>query len=162
MVRINLNIFSVLLFTSTVLLSFTVAKAESGDIKGWEVNSEYNQLYNPKERDQIKGDIIKFVKVIPLPVMAPGTALLLDEGDGNRVVVHIGPASLSPKRELRLRRGDWVKIKGAWADIGNETVFIAVKIKKDNGYSYKVRLTSDGTPFWTLSAEQLDYERKNQ
>ena len=37
------------------------------------------------------------------------------------------------------------------ADIGDETVFIAAKIKKDNGYSYKVRLTSDGKPFWTMS-----------
>lgn len=87
--------------------------------------------------------------------MAPGTALILDEGDGNRVAVDIGPESFSPKRELRLRRGDWIKIKGAWADIYNETVFIAAKIKKDNGYSHKVQLTSDGTPFWTLSAKQL-------
>lgn len=63
------------------------------------------------------------------PMMAPGTTLSLDEGDGNRVVVHIGPESFSPKRELDIRHGKWVKIRGAWADIGKETVFIAAKKK---------------------------------
>ena len=153
--------FGLLFFIATVFL-FSLASAKNGDLNGWEIGSEYNQLYNPKERDQIKGDIVKFITVIPLPGMAPGTALILDEGIGNKVVVHIGPESFSPKRTLGFKSGDWVKIKGVWTDIGDDTVFVAAKIKKDNGYSYKVRLTSDGTPFWTMSAEQLAYERQNQ
>lgn len=162
MLRMNIfKSFWLLLVISTVF-QFSLASAKNGDLNGWEIGSEYNQLYNPKERDQIKGDIVKFIAVIPLPGMAPGTALILDEGDGNRVVVHIGPESFSPKRTLGFKRGDWVKIRGVWTDIGDDTVFVAAKIKKDNGYSYKVRLTSDGTPFWTMSAEQLAYERQNQ
>ncbi len=43
-------------------------------------------------------------------------------------------------------------------DIEDETVFVAAKIKKDSGYSYKVRLSSDGTPFWTMPPEQLEAE----
>ena len=151
-----------LLFAIATVFQLSLASAKNGDLDGWEIDSEYNQLYNPKERDQIKGDIVKFIIVIPLPGMAPGTALIVDEGDGNKVVVHIGPESFSPKRTLGFKRGDWVKIKGVWTDIGDDTVFVAAKIKKDNGYSYKVRLTSDGTPFWTMSAEQLAYERQNQ
>jgi len=161
-VRVYFIFTTILSVTFMMFLPGLSKSVGSGNVDGWEVGSEYDRLYNPKERDQIKGDIVKFVRVIPLPGMAPGTALILDEGDGNKVVVHVGPESFSPKRELGLKRGDWVKIKGAWADIGDETVFIAAKIKKDNGYSYKVRLTSDGTPFWTLSEEQLVYERQNQ
>ena len=159
--RMQLTIFALWTIVAMFLPIFQET-ADSGGIDGWGVGSEYDQLYNPKERDQIKGDIVKFITVVPLKGMSPGTALILDEGDGSRIVVHIGPESFSPKRETGLRRGDWVKVKGAWADIGDETVFIAAKIKKDNGYSYKVRLTSDGTPFWTLSAEQLEHERQNQ
>lgn len=140
------------------LLAAGIVVAASG-IEGWENDSEYNKLYNPKEKDQIKGDIVKFVEVTPLPGMATGTALILDEGDGEEVTVHICPKSFASGRETGLKRGDWVKIRGAWADVGDETVFIAAKIKKDSGFSFKVRLTSDGAPFWTMSPEQLAKEQ---
>ena len=48
---------------------------------------------------------------------------------------------------------------GVWADIGDESVFIAAKIRKDNNYAFKVRLTSDGQPFWTMSADKLAMEK---
>jgi len=139
-------------------VSFSPVLAQAKDIKGWEVDSEYNSLYNPKERDSIKGTIVKFVKISPLPGMARGTGFILDEGGGDKVTIHVCPKSYISERETGLRRGDWVKVKGAWADIGDDTVFIAAKIKKDGGYSLKVRLTSDGTPFWTMPPEQLAKE----
>ncbi len=134
----------------------------AGDIKGWEVDSEYNSFYNPKERDSIKGKVVKLTEVTPLPGMVPGTALVLDEGGGDMVLIHVCPVSFASGKELGLRRGEKVKIKGVWADIGDETVFLAAKIKKDSGYNFKVRLTSDGTPFWTMSKEQLAREMASQ
>ena len=131
----------------------------AGDITGWESDSEYNQLYDPKERDSIKGDIVKFITVTPMKGMAPGTAFILDEGGGDKVVVHVCPESYASGRETGLRRGDWVKVKGVWADVGDESVFMAAKIRKDNDYAFKVRLTSDGTPFWTMSPEMLAMEK---
>ena len=131
----------------------------AGDITGWESDSEYNQLYDPKERDSIKGDIVKFITVTPIKGMAPGTAFILDEGGGDKVVVHVCPESYASGRETGLRRGDWVKVKGVWADVGDESVFMAAKIRKDNDYAFKVRLTSDGTPFWTMSPEMLAMEK---
>jgi hypothetical protein len=141
------------------VLSVTSSLAKDTDIKGWEVGSEYNDLYNPKERDSIKGTIVKFVKITPLPGMTSGTGFILDEGGGDKVLIHICPNSFASERETGLKRGEWVKVKGAWADIGDDTVFIAAKIKKDGGYSFKVRLTSDGTPFWTMPPEQLAKEQ---
>lgn len=141
------------------VLSVTSSLATDTDIKGWEVGSEYNDLYNPKERDSIKGTIVKFVKITPLPGMTSGTGFILDEGGGDKVLIHICPNSFASERETGLKRGEWVKVKGAWADIGDDTVFIAAKIKKDGGYSFKVRLTSDGTPFWTMPPEQLAKEQ---
>jgi len=144
------------------LLFVTSSSAKDIDITGWEVGSEYNDLYNPKERDDIKGTIVKFVKITPLPGMAAGTGFILDEGGGDKVLIHVCPQSFASERETGLKRGDWVKIKGAWADIGEETVFIAAKIKTDSDYNFKVRLTSDGTPFWTMSAEQLAKEQASE
>lgn len=141
-----------------VLLVFPTLVNAADDISGWEEDSEYNELYNPKERDSIKGDILKFITVTPIKGMAPGTAFILDEGGGDKVVVHVCPESYASGRETGLRRGDWVKVKGVWADIGDESIFIAAKIRKDNEYAFKVRLTSDGTPFWTLSPERLAEE----
>jgi hypothetical protein len=36
---------------------------------------------------------------------------------------------------------------------------MASKIKMGDYFSLKVRLTKDGTPFWTMSPEQLAKER---
>ncbi len=156
----NLNrIFCPLFCLLLLLTAGNNVSAKESDISGWEVGSEYDKLYNPKERDTLKGRILKFAKVTPLPGMVTGTALYLDEGDGEKVLVHICPASFASARDTGLRRGEKVKVKGAWADIDEESVFIAAKIKKDNDFDFKVRLTSDGTPFWTMSPEQLAKER---
>ena len=153
------SLFSLCCLLLVLTVGLSVSFAKDSGIAGWEVGSEYNKLYNPKERDTLKGRIVKFVKVTPLPGMATGTALYLDEGDGEKILVHICPASFASARDTGLRRGEKVKVKGAWADIGEEDVFIAAKIKKDSDFDFKVRLTSDGTPFWTMSAEQLAKER---
>jgi hypothetical protein len=155
-------VINVICILGLALLSVTSSLAKDKDMTGWEVGSEYNDLYNPKERDTIKGTIVKFVKITPLPGMAAGTGFILDEGGGDKVLIHVCPISFASGRETGLKRGDWVKVKGAWADIGEETVFIAAKIKTDSDYNFKVRLTSDGKPFWTMSAEQLEKERASE
>lgn len=142
-----------------ICLLLPVGSFAAGDITGWELDSEYNKLYDQKERDNIKGDIVKFITVVPMKGMAPGTAFILDEGGGDKVVVHVCPESYATGRETGLRRGDWVKVKGVWADVGDETIFMASKIRKDNDYAFKVRLTSDGKPFWTMTAEELAKEK---
>jgi len=38
-------------------------------------------------------------------------------------------------------------------------VFLASKVKKGESYEFKGRLTMDGTPFWTMTPEQLAKER---
>ena len=149
----------VVLFLCGVALVLPGLVYAADDITGWELDSEYNELYDPKERDSIKGDIVKFITVKPMKGMAPGTAFILDEGGGDQVIVHVCPESYASSRETGLRRGDWVKVKGVWADIGDESVFMAAKIRKDNNYAFKVRLTSDGTPFWTMSPEMLAMEK---
>lgn len=155
----NTTTHCVLIIVSLVLLSVGApAFAKDHDMTGWEAGSEYNLLYNPKELDRIKGEVVKFTKITPLKGMAPGTALLLDEGDGEPILVHLCPNSYASSKETGIKRGMKAKIRGSWALIDGKDVFLASKIKQGDHFSFKVRLTSDGTPFWTMSPEQLTRE----
>jgi len=154
-----LPLLSIMLLST--LFCIAAQAADKNDIKGWEKSSKYDQLYNYKEKDSLKGTLVKFEKIKPLPGMAPGTAFTLDEG-GEKILVHLCPWSFANPKETGLRKGSKTKVKGCWAMIDGKDVFIAAKVKQGDDFEFKVRLTKDGTPFWTMSPEELEKERKNQ
>jgi len=150
-----------LYFTTLVFLGsfFLVAEAaQKSDYKGWEQDSPYNGYYNYKEKDSLKGKILKFKEVTPLPGMAPGTAFILQEGD-EKILVHLCPVAFSNQNETGIRKGIKTKVKGCWALINGHDVFIAAKVKQGDNFEFKVRFTKDGKPFWSLSPEELEKER---
>lgn len=151
-----LSCFFVLLFVITTALQL-IADDRIG-FQGWELGSEYNSLYNAKELDRLKGVITKFVEVSPLPDMAKGTAFFLDEGDGEIILIHLCPVAYAEAQKTGLQKGVETKIRGSWAVIDNKDVFLASKVKQGEHFEFKVRLTKDGTPFWTLSPEELTKE----
>ena len=153
-----LNIFVGIFLLVSFSAPLSVAHASDDGFKGWEKGSQYNSIFNNKEKDQLKGVIVRFIKITPLDGMAQGTALLLDEGDGEKITVHLCPQKYATARETGLRKGSKVKIKGTWAIIDDEDVFLAAKVKQGENYEFKVRLSSDGTAFWTLSPEELAKE----
>ena len=137
--------------------------AEKSGNQGWEIDSAYNKHYNLDEWDSFKGTVVGFQKITPLPGMSPGVALVVKDLDSDEVVtVHLGPSSFVNPNSISLRKGDEVNVKGVWAEIGGQEVFMASKVKKGDGYEYKVRLTKDGTPFWTMSAGELAREKKGK
>lgn len=136
---------------------------EKGAIVGWEKDSAYNKLYNLDEWDSFKGDVVGFKKITPLKGMSPGIALLVKDRDSDEVITaHLGPSPFVNPSRISLRKGEKVTVKGVWAEINGKEVFIASKVKKDDYYEYKVRLTKDGTPFWTMSPEALARERASK
>ena len=154
----------IVLIMGLFIFALTVGYAgEPSGMKGWEKGSDYNKLYNLDEWDDFKGFVVGFKKIIPLPGMAPGVALLVRDRDNEEVVtVHLGPRAFVNPNSVGVRRGDKVKVKGVWAEIKGKEVFMASKVKKGDHFEYKVRLTKDGTPFWTMSPDQLARERKGQ
>ncbi len=162
-----MNIFLRTKFTFTILLIFFFWIGLSGcsstqdDMTGWEKGSQYNKLYNAKEAERLKGVIKKFVEITPLPGMATGTGFILDD-EGEETLVHLCPKSFATAKETGLKKGLQVKVKGCFAEIGDDFVFMASKVKRTEHSEFKVRLTSDGTPFWTMSDEQLAKERASQ
>jgi hypothetical protein len=128
--------------------------AEAAGMGGWEKNSPYNRLYNPAEMDRIKGDIEKITEVVPMPGMSPGIALVLRESKSETTLVHLCPSWYIDSKNTGLKKGDTVKIRGVWAEVDGNYVFMASKIKKGDYFELKIRLTKDGTPFWTMSPEE--------
>lgn len=157
--------FSILYRIASVGLVVTLLSAGSGmaaeknDMGGWERNSKYDKLYVPSDRDSFKGIVTGFKEIIPFPGMSPGVAILVKDPDGDVVTVHLGPRWFIDPAATGIRKDDRVKVKGVWVELNNEDIVMASKISKGDFFEYKVRLTKDGTPFWTLSKEDLEREK---
>lgn len=139
--------------------SLCSAQPAAGQMGGWEKGGAYDRFYNPQELDKIKGTVVKIQKVAPLEGMSPGVALTIEDKEGSKTLVHLGPRWFIDPKTMGIQVGDKVKVTGCWADINGQEVFMASKVKKGDHFEFKVRLTKDGTPFWTMSPEELAKER---
>lgn len=143
------------------LLVFGVAgfAQEKSGKGGWELGSPYNKFYKANEPDSFKGRVEEIMELVPIPGMSPGVGLVVSESKTEKVLVHVAPTWFLDIRRVGLKKGDRVKVRGVWAEINGKDVFMASKITKGDDFALKVRLTKDGTPFWTMNPEQLAKER---
>jgi len=151
-----------IVLTVLLLVIAPLCRAEAGDVPpdfgGWGEDSPYNRLYNATELDKIKGYVQKVTRVVPMQGMSEGVAIILKDGDGEKVMVHVGPRWFLGD-SIGIRRGEKIKVKGAWAEIDGKDIFMAAKIKKGDFFVLKVRLTKNGKPFWTMDPDELARER---
>lgn len=158
----SLPLYRVLYFVTAMTLFCCLpaiaAAADKAGYSGWEKGSAYDQQYNYQERDSLKGKVLQFIEITPLPGMAPGTAFILDEG-GEKIEVQLCPVAYSSADETGIRKGVSTKVSGSWAVIDGKDVLMAAKIKQGDNFVFKVRLTRDGTPFWSLSPAELAREK---
>jgi hypothetical protein len=153
-----------LLFALTLALAISVfglviAYSDGeGDLVGWEKDSVYNNLYDLAQKDKLKGVVVDVRKLTPLPGMAPGVGLLVQSPEDGSVTVHLGPRSFINVNNIWNLKGTQVKVRGVWAQIADESVFIAYKVKSAK-HVLKLRRTADGTPLWTMTPEELAKER---
>ena len=141
-------------------ISFVQAE-EKKDMQGWGIDDPYNKHYNVREFEKIRAWVVRVKEVVPMPGMSPGTALDVREG-AYVYEIHLCPTWYRKPSEIRLKKNERIKIKGVWAEINGKDVFMASKVKKDPDTDIiKVRLTKDGTPFWTMTPEQLAKEMRD-
>jgi hypothetical protein len=139
----------------------TALAADPSEKKGWGVNDPYNMLYDSKEFEKIKAKLVKVTEVVPMAGMSPATALEVTEGS-KKILVHLCPTWFAKPSDIALKPGDPVTLKGSWAEINGKDVFLASKVKKGDFYEFKCRLTKDGTPFWTMTPEQVAKEQSEK
>lgn len=145
---------------SVLMLGVLCFPAAADPMKGWGVSDPYNKLYNYREAERIKATVVKVMEVVPLPGMAPGVAIEVREG-GETITVHLGPTAFLKPADVGIKPGDRVTIRGCWAEVDGKDVLMASKVKKGESFELKMRLTKDGTPFWTMTPEQLAKEQKS-
>ncbi|MBW2065933.1 MAG: hypothetical protein JRJ03_13525 [Deltaproteobacteria bacterium] len=150
----------ILCLAFVVCVAPDAAAAQKRDMGGWEIDGAYNKHYDPREFESFKGIVEKVFTVVPMPGMSPGVALIVRErGSGEKILVHVCPVWFAKPKEIGIRPGDKVKVKGVFAEINGKEIFMASKVKKGTEFEFKVRLTKDGTPFWAMTPEQLAKER---
>jgi hypothetical protein len=153
--------------TTLILLSFAVGVSyapaeEKADMQGWGIDDPYHKLYDVREYEKIRASVVRVKEVVPMPGMSPATALDVREGD-DVFEVHLCPTWYRKPDEIRLKKNERIKLKGVWAEVNGKDVFIASKVKKDPDFEIiKVRLTKDGTPFWTMTPERLAAETSKE
>lgn len=148
-----------------VLEAASQSKEEA--LAGWERDSKYNSFYNMETFDKLKGFLVDIIEVTPLEGMAPGIAVTMElkEGDSGMgepdeiVTMHFGPKPHVRFMQYMAVPGDKLTVRGSWAEINGEKVFMASKVKVNEAFEFKVRRTSDGTPYWNMTKEELLEER---
>ncbi len=137
----------------------SVQGEDKRDMGGWEIDGAYNKLYEAAEFEAFKGVVVKIKEMAPMPGMSKGVILWVRErGEEEIIRVDVCPTWFAKLRKTGIKKGDKVHVKGVFAEIDGEDVFMASKVKKGADWQFKVRLTKDGTPFWTMSPEQLAKE----
>ena len=146
------------------LLNTSICFADQNqDMGGWEKGSPYNRHYDVSEVESFKAWVVKVTEVVPMPGMSPGVVLFVREGNtpgAETIAVHVCPSWFMSPKNIGLKPGDRIKIRGVWAEIDGKDIFMAAKIKKGEYFSLKVRLTKDGKPFWTMDPQELAAERE--
>jgi hypothetical protein len=146
----------------TVMFVLKIDAEEKKNMGGWELNSSYNKLYNPYELESFKGTVVDILEIVPIEGMSPAVALIVKESEDEKVMVHLCPRWFADPNDIGIKKGDRVKVKGAWCELDGEDIFMASKVKKGDYFEFKVRLTKNGKPFWTMSPEELAMERSSK
>ncbi len=138
-----------------VLSGGGISRAQSSEASGWGIDEPYNLLYEIQDVDNIEAKILEIKEITPMPGMSKGVGMIVkDNDDDETYTVHICPLSYKTTRSIGFRKGDKIKLRGSFVEIDDEDVIMAAKIKK-KGKTLKIRLTSNGKPFWAMSKEEL-------
>ena len=139
-------------------LFFLHSPVQAKDMKGWEEGSEYNELYEAGEVERFKVKVKEVIEVVPMPGMAKGVGLIVYDPDFDAdYTVHICPLAYKTTDTVGIKKGDKIKLRGFFTEIDGKEVIMASKVKYRDKV-LKVRLTSDGKPFWTMGPAELNKE----
>ena len=149
-------VYSALIFV-LFFSGIIVCSAQEKNMAGWGITDPYNKLYNIQDVDTIKAIVLEVKEITPLSGMAPGLGLVIEDKNGEKYTAHICPLAYKDAASIGLKKGDKIDLRGCFVEIAGKDVIMAAKIKKGEK-AIKVRLTSDGKPFWTMSPEELKKE----
>lgn len=122
---------------------------------GWEKGGAYDRHYDPAKHEILKGELLGYESIRPLPGMSPGLAARLRIKDGRTVLAHLGPETYVGFLPEVIHPGASLKLKGTFATIAGQSVFMASKVRNAEIFELKLRSTHSGAPYWDLDRAEL-------
>lgn len=112
---------------------------------GWGPSDSYNNCFNPKAVETVKGTVVSVERISPRQVSMPGIHVLMKTADGV-VDVHLGPAWYIENQNIIINPKDRLEVKGSWGKVDGKSVLMAMKLMK--GDDVFVLRNGDGFPIW--------------
>ena len=116
--------------------------------RGWEPESAYCRLYDPKTVVTVQGTVQRVEKIVPLKGMGYGVYMML-KTDSETIPVHLGPTEFVEKQTVQLRTKDIVEVTGSRVSCEGKPVILAAVIKRGEE-TVKFR-ELNGRPAWAAS-----------
>jgi len=145
---------SLVLSLTLAFLLAGAALAASGPLDGWQSDSPYNRLFNPKTVQTLQGTVLSIDRDLhPLPGMASGFGAVIQTEDGRKVHLHIGPTWFTQnfRDDWRVQVGDRVEVRGSVVTLQGNTVMM-VNWGRKGEHVMTVR-TPEGRPVWDVKIE---------
>ena len=153
----NLKFQTILFLITGLLIASANVQAQRGNA-GWEQNSNYGRLFNPKTIEIISGTV-EAVETISLDAkMSTGIHLKVKTESGV-ISVHLGPSWYLDNQEIQIEKGDKITVTGSKIEYRNSPAVIAVEVEKGENI---LRLRDEsGFPVWSGWQNKGKGKRKN-
>jgi len=112
---------------------------------GWDKDTAYSKMFDPKTIETISGEIISIDKIIPIRGMFHGYQMIV-KTDKETISVHTGPGWFMEQKRVKFMPKDKVEVTGSRINFDGKPVIIGTEVKRDD-YTLKLR-DETGFPVW--------------
>ena len=117
--------------------------------RGWEADSAYCRLYDPKALVKLRGTVERVDQVVPMKGMGAGVYLAL-KTDAESIPVHLGPQWYVEKQPVHFHAGDAVAVTGSRILCDGKPAILAATVQRgDDTAKYR---ELNGRPAWSGQA----------
>ena len=143
-----------MLTLALALLAAGSALAAGTPQGGWERDSEYNKLYNPKTVELLQAKVLSIDRDLrPLPGMEAGAGCLVETAKGRKIMVHVGPIWFTQnfRDDWNVQPGDQIVVRGSVITLNGATVMMLDWGRK--GEHVMTVRDKEGVPVWDVKIE---------
>lgn len=135
-----------LVFLATLTVSSAVFAQDQGKTgEGWGKGSQYQRMYNPSTVETVSGEVVSIGTFTPAKGKGRGVHLEL-KTDKETISVHLGPAWYIDEQNVKIEKGDKIKVTGSRVTFEGKPVIIAKTVLFGNE-TIKLR-DENGVPLW--------------
>ena len=134
-----------LAFLVALAVSSAVFAQGQGKAGGWGKDSQYQRMYNPSTVETVSGEVVSVGTFTPTKGMGKGVHVELKTDKGT-ISVHLGPAWYVDEQNVKIEKGDKIKVTGSRVTFEGKPALIAQTVEFGKE-TLKLRDTN-GVPMW--------------